>query len=68
MPPEQLLNKKIDLKKADIFSLGVSLFMIFNLLPPYSLNEQNPLKESGEILHRILKDSLPYKKDIPEKL
>ena len=36
MPPEQLMGELVDLKKSDIYSLGVVLYIIFNLLPPYS--------------------------------
>ena len=36
MPPEMLLGELIDLKKSDIFSIGVVLYMIFNLSQPFS--------------------------------
>jgi hypothetical protein len=68
MPPEQLLSELVDLKKSDIFSLGVVLYSIFNISPPFSHNTQSQYT-AGRLLIDKLKNSPPtYKSGIPEEL
>jgi serine/threonine protein kinase len=47
MSPEILMGELVYLKKSDIFSLGVTLFMIFNLVPPYNF-ERTHIAQPGQ--------------------
>ena len=65
MPPEQLLDEPLDLKKSDIFSLGVVLFMIFNLLPPYLHRTTYQYSAGLQLIETLKYSELQYKSGIP---
>jgi serine/threonine protein kinase len=68
MPPEQLLGELVDLKKCDIFSLGVVLYIIFNILPPFSHNTQMQYSAGLLLTHKLKYSPPTYKSGIPEEL
>lgn len=66
IPPEQLVDShKVD-KRADVYSLGVTLFQLFTGRLPFEGNSV------AEVVTKILNQDIPtmssFKKDIPEPL